>query len=271
MKYSIIISQKDTAGMNILDTLISEFGFRRVADEINYLNPEYPDIEILSIDKDTIFADGLDNITLGDTIIFATRHSCGSEKKSLCIHVPGNWSENTEYGGKPHELCTIPADLERKLYLNMVKNAQDFDAEVTVEATHHGPKINKPCLFIEIGNNEEQWRDKQAAKIISKTLIDTLTQPIDLHPTVLVFGSGHYNQTANKILMKYNYSVGHICPKYALQYLTENIVQKAIDHTLEPVEMIVLDWKGMGPEKTRIVDLLEKMNLLGLKSEVSSN
>ena len=42
-----------------------------------------------------------------------------------------------------------------------------------------------------------------------------------------------------------------------LPYLTEEILIEAIEKTQEKVDFILLDWKGLGTEKTRIINLLK--------------
>ncbi|MBC8444474.1 hypothetical protein H8D83_02700 [Candidatus Woesearchaeota archaeon] len=49
--------------------------------------------------------------------------------------------------------------------------------------------------------------------------------------------------------------------KYNLQNLNENTLKQAIEKTQENVEQIVLDWKGLGNEKQRIIELLKKINI----------
>ncbi|XP_022736518.1 D-aminoacyl-tRNA deacylase-like isoform X2 [Durio zibethinus] len=39
--------------------------------------------------------------------------------------------------------------------------------EVTLEATHHGPEINSPTMFVEIGSAEEYWYRQDAAQAIA--------------------------------------------------------------------------------------------------------
>ena len=37
--------------------------------------------------------------------------------------------------------------------------------EVTLETTHHGPLLDTPTLFIEIGSTEEHWGRTDAAEV----------------------------------------------------------------------------------------------------------
>ena len=44
--------------------------------------------------------------------------------------------------------------------------------EVTYEVTHHGPYLETPTLFIEIGSSEATWGDRDAARAIARALTE---------------------------------------------------------------------------------------------------
>ena len=45
-----------------------------------------------------------------------------------------------------------------------------------MEATHHGPLIDKPCVFIEIGSSETDYTNRRAGFIIAKTIYETVKE-----------------------------------------------------------------------------------------------
>ncbi|MFH1511223.1 MAG: D-aminoacyl-tRNA deacylase [Candidatus Woesearchaeota archaeon] len=259
---AIIVSGIDPAGMNIRQRLI-EHGFKETELEFDGQKVfEYKGTKLYTIQKRSIHCDNIDREIDADTIIFATTHRSSSGTHSLSVHVPGNYG-NAELGGKDRQICTVPASLIRLLFLELQKQGEGLGYEITLETTHHGPFIEKPCVFIEIGSSEEQWKDEKAGMAIAKTLMETVGKE-DIFPSVIVFGGGHYNQVANKILQRTKYSVGHICPKYALGELDEEMLDQMIERSVEKVELAVLDWKGLGEHKQKVKELLEKK---GIKCE----
>ena len=62
-------------------------------------------------------------------------------------------------------------------------------------------------------------------------------------------------------MLKSDYAVGHICPKHNLESLDEDMLKQLIDKTLPKPEFVILDWKGLGKEKQRILELLEKNSI----------
>ncbi|MBU0615798.1 MAG: hypothetical protein KJ601_06920, partial [Nanoarchaeota archaeon] len=152
---SIIVSKKDTAGMNIKACL---------ADK---------GIDAITIAQDSIDADNLDLDS--DLYIFATKHKSAEKVPSLCVHTPGNWLK-AEHGGFESQLCISPALWIKYAYLGLKKQAPEHN--VTLEATHHGPYLKKPAMFIEIGSSEQEWQRKDLGEIIAKTLVNiSKTEP----------------------------------------------------------------------------------------------
>jgi D-tyrosyl-tRNA(Tyr) deacylase len=83
-----------------------------------------------------------------------------------------------------------------------------------------------------------------------------------------MLGGGHYNQEANKILEQTPFAIGHICAKHCLPGLDGALLLQAMEKTLGGARLVILDWKGLGTEKGRIVGMLE---MLGIPFERSKN
>ena len=256
MKHSIIVSTKDIAGMNIKERL-KERGFVESEEETSghkvLVNPA--GVKLYTTDKDTIYSEGVDTELEGDRVIFATRHSSCSCKKTLSVHVSGNWGK-AEAGGRDRKLCAAMPSEMRKAFLYLNERCIE-GYEVSMECTHHGPLIEKPCMWIEIGSEESSWQDKKAAGLIADAIIEVINNDTAEGKSVIVLGGGHYNQVANKLILRTEYSVGHICPKHQLELLDKEMLAQAIEKN-PGFEMCVLDWKGMGPAKQEVIALLEK-------------
>lgn len=245
MKYAIITPKVNPAAINIKDAL-SIFTLKNT--EIHVTN------------KETIYLENIDKEIEADLFIFATKHSASSEVKTLTIHPFGNWGK-AELGGKDSTLCIAPASYIKKAFLLLNKFNPFSDFQVSLEQTHHGPYISKPGFFIEIGSTEKEWNNKKLASIIAETLSTLINNPIEEYESTIVLGSLHYNQLANKILLTTKYSVGHICSKYFLDILNENLLKQAIEKTIPNPKLIILEWKGLGKYKQKTISLLDSLNL----------
>ena len=242
MKFAIVASKKDTAGMNIA----------------NFIS----DLPIYYTDKEIINAENIDKEGKEDFIIFVSKHQ-GAKGKMLSLHAPGNWkSQKSEMGGKQGKVCKTSAVIMKTFFIELNKNRQDWQA--TLECTHHGPYIEKPCLFIEIGSNEKDWKDIEAGKIIAETIknaIEKLEEKTK-YKTAVGIGGPHYCPNFNKIQLSSDIAISHIIPEYSLP-LTEEMIKEAINKTEEKVNLILLDWKGLGNAEQRqeTINLLNKLNL----------
>lgn len=139
-----------------------------------------------------------------------------------------------------------------------------------MEVTHHGPLIEKPCCFIEIGTTKKEWQDEEAGRIIAVTInkaIKTFEEAKKQNwKSAIGIGSKHYCPNFNKIQLSSEYAVSHIIPNYIFP-LTELIIKEAINKTQEKVELAILDWKGMkGKERQEVVKLLNQLGLKYLKT-----
>lgn len=250
-KYLIVASKKDKAGINIT-TNLSQFGtfnFHLVDGEILYT-------ENLDLEK----------INKHDFIIFASKHESKKKEKSLTIHTPGNWRQ-AEMGGEREKVSRTSAQFQKQLFEKLSSNADKYelkDYKITLEATHHGPLIDKPCIFIEIGSTENEWTSRRAAFIIAKTISDTIREFKENPYNEIAIGIGgpHYCPNFNKIQLKSNIALSHIISQYALP-LSEEMVKEAVEKTEEEVDFILLDWKGIknAEERQRVIKILDRLYL----------
>ena len=136
--------------------------------------------------------------------------------------------------------------------------------EVSYECTHHGPSLDVPCMFVELGSSPEQWKDVKAAKVVADAAVAAVSDCPNCSAVVGI-GGPHYNKKFTKLALSNQRAFGHMIPKYALDLVDSELIQQCIARTLEHVESVVLDWKGIkGDHKPKIVAALE---LLGVSSK----
>jgi len=247
-KFLIVASKLDKAGINIT-TQLSQFG----------------DFKFYLVDKEIIYEENLDSekINSYDFIIFASKHKSESREKTLCVHVPGNW-RSADLGGKTGQVCKSSALFFKQLFERLNENVEHYklrDYKVTIEVTHHGPLIEKPCVFIEIGSTENEWIDRRAAFIIAKTISETIKgfKENPYNEIAVAIGGPHYCPNFNKIQLKSNVAISHIIPNYSFP-LTEEMIKEALEKTEEDIDFFLLDWKGLGNAEKRneVMEILDK-------------
>jgi D-aminoacyl-tRNA deacylase len=266
MKIAIVTFKTDPASMNIRQCILEEASFKECFFFDSNPVMEYKgigcknDIRLYLLNSNSIEADNADSIDC-DILIFATKHASSSEKKSLCVHAPGNWAKNELYG-KERNLCISPALLIKEAFLKLKKyNLEGYD--VSVEQTHHGPFVSKPIMFIEIGSNLRSWLDKKAGRVLARTILHISSSSIPESRCVVLFGGGHYNQGVNKILEKTEFCVGHSCAKYNIPYLTKDVIMQSIEKSIPKASLVILDWKSLGNSAQRkpLLEVLEDIDI----------
>ena len=206
MKIAIIASSKDTAGLNIRNNLIESFNFENTNDKFDnnhifqYKKTKNKVIKSYLINKDLIFSEDIGKKIDADFLIFASKHRSKENTPSFAVHPIGNWGK-AEFGGEERKLCFSSAILLKNLFIELNKNARETGYEITMEATHHGPYVEKPAVFIEIGSTEKEWNEKNNGEVIAKTIIGALNNEEKDYKISIGIGGPHYCNNFNKIVL----------------------------------------------------------------------
>jgi len=246
MKFTIVASKKDIAGMNI----------------INKLKNLSPELQIHILEDETVFSENFDKDLKTDFIIFASKHASEKKVKTLTVHPIGNWKK-ADLGGRDNTICKTSALILKHFFQILNKNASQLDYQISLEATHHGPYVKTPSLFIEIGSTKQQWQDLQAVEAIAKTVAEAIaTFKKQKYKIAVGIGGPHYCPNFNKIQLENKFAISHIIAEYALP-LTDQIINQAIEKTTEPVTHFLIDWKALGNSKSRqqTIEVLKKFDL----------
>ncbi len=241
MGFSVVTSKDNSAGMNIVSFFPKGFPLKVLDGHICFL------------DK----ANEIDS----EPLVFASTHKSAAGKPSLTTHPVGNWGK-AELGGRDRHLVSTNSFLLKNFLIALEKKRGELSLpyDVSLEVTHHGPFLNKQTVFIELGSSEKQWHDMKAAEAIAQ-VIRTSTSTKGNFKSAIALGGGHYAPEFTKLVLRTDWALGHICPQHALPHLNEEMLSKALASTFPKPEAIILDWKGLKSEKSRIQDLVEKQGL----------
>ena len=268
MRFAIIYYKNNIAGKNIVDRF-KELSFS-------------PQIPIIELEKETIYSDinlkKFPQLKDIEFIFFASTHKSMKGDPSLCLHVAGNW-RSADLGGKEGKVCMTSASIMKYLFIKLDENAKKDENiykkyKVSMEATHHGPLVDIPSCFIELGSLENEWEDKGAAKVIAKTIQSLSNIEInDLNkknwkPTIGI-GGGHYCLNFNQVQLKSNYAISHIIPEYGFP-INKQLIKEAESKTKEQISEVLIDWKSCGKSEDR-QKILEVLDNLGLQHERTKN
>jgi D-aminoacyl-tRNA deacylase len=255
----LIAYRDDPAGHNMAKFLSKEM----TQEDDGVFHGKYYDLVV--IPTPAISADWLEEKYDHDGFVFLSKHAADSGVLALTCHSTGNFSD-AKFGGNDRQVAIPKPDLQ-KIYLQTLKDNQSqfSDFQITIEATHHGPTaLTKPSIFIEIGTTEKQWTDVHLCNSVASLVHQVMSKPIKEHPVAICFGGTHYPSKFTDELLEGKYALGTVIPKHALGDLDENL----FTHILRQNNMAktaLLDWKGLGPYKQKVLDFLKSTKLEVIK------
>ena len=260
-KFLIVASKKDKAGVNIA-TQLSQFRKNPLASVIQ---EEKTIFDFYFVEDEIIYNYNLDmaKINKYDFIIFVSKHKSSANEKAITVHTVGNFNE-AKFGGEVGKISKTSALFIKQIIENINEQAKKSDLKsyaITMEATHHGPFIEKPCVFVEIGSTETEYGDKRAGFIVAKAILETMEKFREnpYNEIAVAIGGPHYCPNFNKLQLESNVAISHVIPQYSFP-LTEDMILEAVKKTEEDLDFVILDWKGIGnaEERQKIIDMLEK-------------
>ncbi len=167
-----------------------------------------------------------------DVVIFASRHESRSREPTLTVHAPGNPTPEAKFGGDPMSVCTADPPGMKEALLTLKKTVDEGEVEgysVSYEATHHGPSDpGIPCFFIEIGSDEERWKDDDAGRACAEAIL-AAAEP-DRYEHAVGYGGGHYAPKHTDVALTTDIAYGHIVPDYAID---PNRIETQLAETVE--------------------------------------
>ncbi|MDD1716475.1 MAG: D-tyrosyl-tRNA(Tyr) deacylase [Methanolinea sp.] len=252
MKIALVSSRQDPGGCTIHDAIV------RLLDERK--DGPYPleehHLEIVTVDERLIYQDHLDRSLDAELIIFLSRHSSVHPVPVLTVHVTGNL-DGADFGGHVRSLAAAAPGWMHSILRNLSRNAPG-GFRAGYEVTHHGPsEIATPCLFVEVGSTEKEWKDPVAGEAAALSVLQA--SPEGVIP-LIGFGGTHYAPRQTHIALSSKGAFGHIAHSREVPSLDELMVREMGEKTGAVAAYI--DKKALsGGEVEKIHRLLEPLGL----------
>jgi D-aminoacyl-tRNA deacylase len=266
----LVASRTDVAGLNVAKQILSHYPFTKT-QEVFQGNPLFTadvkgkNVALVMLNEESINAQSLPQ-SFADLslVVFVSRHSSTSGTPTLSVHTPGNFGA-AELGGLPKQVSVSPAAAMRDALkaLAYFKESLKLEYEVSYECTHHGPSLDVPTMFVELGSSAEQWRDLKAAEAVAHAAMSAIGKfGASENAAVLGIGGTHYNQRFTRMALEGAAVFGHMIPKYAVALVDAELLRQCVEKTLEKVDCAVLDWKGIkSADKPQLLKALEEVGL----------
>ena len=172
-------------------------------------------------------------------VIFPSRHSAASGQASLTLHpigIPhmpaGELGTYGGIGGRAPPPNSRLAPWWRMLKQRWAEQPELSNFDLSLEVTHHGPYLDAPSLFIEVGSTEATWGHIGAAHLLATIIHDGLFEP-SMGPSwnesehrdslvLVTLGGGHYAPRANVLASYDGVWLGHMLATYALPFVKQD-------------------------------------------------
>ncbi|MCL2432592.1 MAG: D-aminoacyl-tRNA deacylase [Nitrososphaerota archaeon] len=267
----IVYSVLDIAGINIAQQILKHYAFT-ASPKLYKTSPLYTaDVNghptvLVALKEEAVCAQYLqDDFPDADLIVFISRHTSQSGKPTLTVHTPGNFGA-AEFGGYPKIVSVAPAvamQTALKALDHYRRHLSLSGYQVSYECTHHGPSLNVPAMFVELGSSPAQWSDSRAAEAVAHsalTAVGTFTNTGV--SAVLGIGGTHYNEKFTTMALMDTALFGHMIPKYAVSAIDSSMIRQCVERTFENVPLALLDWKGISSkDKPSLLSALEQASL----------
>lgn len=222
-------------------------------------------VKLVTLNEESVYAQNLpDYFNNLELVVFISRHSSVSGTPTLSVHTPGNLGK-AELGGLTRTVSVSPANAMRDTLKAMMqfKEEMRLSYEVSYECTHHGPSLNMPTMFAELGSSPKQWNDMKAAEAVAHATMKAISKLGESKAVAVVgIGGPHYGEKFTRIALESEIAFSHMVPKYAIPYVDVEILRQCIEKTQEKVGFVVLDWKGIkGEHKSKLVEMLEEISI----------
>lgn len=256
--------------MNIAGQLMNHYSFEETNESFQEskcyeANINGKKVRLVTLQVGSIYSQNLtEHFNNLELVVFISKHSSESGTPTLSVHTPGNLGE-AEKGGLPRKVSISPANAMREALktMNQLKERQHLDYEVSYEGTHHGPSLDVPTMFAELGSSTKQWNDLKAAEVVAHAAMAAISKFGVFHAkTVLGIGGLHYNARFTRMALEDEVAFGHMIPKYAIPSIDTEMLKQCVERTLEKLDHAILDWKGIkGENKSPLVRMLDGIGL----------
>ena len=268
----LICYDKDLPSTNMRHFLMEKRQWEDMGDDGENTYMSCDGNVIMSISKKHIFAENIDEMAKRfgvdfSDVVFMSRHSAASGKPTLTVHPIGNFKQ-AEFGGREMTLVRSTPHLMTDALRRIKLRNDDPQYSVSFEVTHHGPYLDVPTMFIEIGSEETHWGDMHAADMMSDVILSMDGDPD--YPVVIGVGGGHYAPRFTDLALTHKVDFGHMVPTYQTEGSSDEEVSRMISDaaTVTGTKLVYVHRKSMkGAEERRIRSIIETLGLEMVRSE----
>lgn len=268
----IVCSIVDLPSVNMRSFLLKSGGWEDMGHTDDTVFRSRGDDVLMSIPDIHIRREGLDREAAdfgidADSIVVLSKHSAKSGRPALTVHPIGNYHQ-ADFGGRPETLAPASPSAMTDALRRISAGCTAADVQVCFEVTHHGPYVEKPTFFIEIGSEATHWGDMKAAELLAKVVEEN--DPSDGYPVAVGVGGSHYAPRFTEAALTRKIDFGHMIPNYQLEGRSDEDIARMMTSACSAsgTGCVYIHRKSMkGSEARRMADIAASSGLEILRSE----
>jgi len=163
------------------------------------------------------------------TLVFPSIHRSESGQRCFTVHPLGNPGPRAELGGRPRTLVPTDPWAMAGLLRELDQRASSVGLRATYEATHHGPWLGLPAMFVEVAVTDRQAPTDAELGVLATALREFRPDPANR--TALAVGGGHYAPRFTDLARSRRWAFGHIISRHALADLEPTTAREALEAT----------------------------------------
>ncbi len=271
MSRLLVCYEQDLPSFNMKEQLLKKLEWEDLGSDGTNSYLKNGNYVLMTIDRMHVHAENIDRkaeefgIKVDDMVVLS-RHSSSSGKPTLTVHPIGNYRTN-EMGGQAETLVKANPHLMTAALRRMAAINKDLVYSVSFEVTHHGPYVDVPTMYIEIGSDENHWGDKAAAEVLVDSLLSAEEKD---HPVVIGVGGGHYAPRFTDLVLSTKVDMGHMVPNYQINEASDEDVSRMISSAAKATgtDMVYVHRNSMkGPEERRVNGIIDSLGLQRVSSK----
>jgi D-aminoacyl-tRNA deacylase len=265
----ICYAKSDDAGKNMASHIVGKYDFDGFEGHPPIIC-DNGEAQVCELDSPLLEAEFLDSFKF-DLILFLSMHRSEAGVGMFSTHSLGNWGGQAKFGGRGRQLSYAAPISMLAALSNLMKISEPIGKRY--EATHHGPLLTTPSLFVEIGGNEEAIRNKEYAKLAAEAAYEAILSAkqndVKYSKVVIGIGSNHYPEKFSSLAVDKGYAFSHILPKYAI--LNEDgsnnldVLEQTLERSTHAPESAVIEWKSLNSATRE--ETIKKLDEIGLDYE----
>jgi len=259
--------KQDPAAMNIAEKVLQlgeRSGPNRAVSGLEAIPLRWNESEFMLVylEESPLYAQRQLTTMRPSSATFLSTHKSETGIPCLTVHCTGNIGE-AKYGGDPHEVSIAPAAMMREALMELKRQVDSLGIAypVSYEVTHHGPTVDFPVMFIEIGSSEVHWKDQSAGMAVAKAALSSLKHNDPSAGVHIGLGGPHYAPLFTARALEKGTCFGHMVSWHNLPNLDRELLAAMARRNVGVSEEAILDWKGLKEEKKRVTALLDQMNI----------